>query len=152
MSDKLAKVGSNELSAILGADMGTLSERPSFIPEGDKSGTEGITKDDLRLPRLGIAQGLSPQLTPGDTQEIEGLRQVDMFNDTTKQIYGRGPVYFIVVRRDAKGIEFRPRSEGGGIIDLNVPRNDKRLTEWRTGDNGGGRSQSSDDCRLHDHT
>lgn len=131
MADKLAKIGANsDIVAIFGTDV-NLQERPDFIPEGDRTGTEGITSEDIRLPRLGIAQGLSPQLTPGNGEFIDDLRMFDMFNDNTKQVYGKGPVFFVVVRRDVRCIEFKPRTEGGGVVDLNVPRHDPRATQWR---------------------
>ena len=128
-NDKIAKVGATALSAIFG-DI-SLTERPDFIPEGDKTGTEGITSEDIRLPRLGIAQGLSPQIMPDDGSYIDGLKLFEMFNDSSKEIYGRGPIFFVPVRRDVKCIEFIPRTEGGGIRDMNVPRNDPRVTQWR---------------------
>jgi hypothetical protein len=102
-------------------------------PTGDLSGTEGIGLDEIRLPRLAIAQGLSPQLVPGDSKYIEDLKQGDMFNDLTGEIFGRGPIHFVPVRRDVRYIEFRPRSEGGGVLDLNVPANDPR-TQWTSED------------------
>jgi hypothetical protein len=126
---KLVKQGTSGISAILG-DV-NLAERPDFIPEGDKTGTEGITSEDLRLPRLGIAQGLSPQMTPGESAYVEDLKMFDLFNDTTSEVYGKGPIYFVAVRRDVRCIEFRPRTEGGGVVDLNVPRHDSRATQWR---------------------
>jgi len=126
---KLVKGGATGIAAIIG-EM-SLTERPDFIPAGDKTGTEGITSEDIRLPRLGIAQGLSPQIMPGDGSYIEDLKLFDMFNDSTNEVYGKGPLYFVPVRRDVKCIEFRPRTEGGGVVDLNVPRNDPRATQWR---------------------
>lgn len=128
---KLTKQATSSLASIFGTDEITFDQRPTFIPEGDKTGTEGITSDDIRLPRLGIAQGLSPQLTPGDNAYIENLKMFQMFNDTTGEVYGNGPLYFVVIRRDVRCIEFRPRAEGGGVVDLNVPRHDPRVTQWR---------------------
>jgi hypothetical protein len=93
------------------------------------AGTEDISATDIRLPRLAIAQGLSPQITPGDAQFIEGLTLFDMFNDLTTEIYGKGPLTFVPVRRDVHAIEFIPRKEGGGIRDMSVPLNDPRL-DW----------------------
>lgn len=126
MTNEIAKIGqgsqantSSSLESVFGG-LAPSMERPDFIPAG-REGTEGITADDLRLPRLGFAQGLSPQLIPGKTEFIDGLGMFDMFNDATNQIYGKAPIWFIVVRRDTKGIEFIPRSEGGGIRDMNVP-------------------------------
>jgi hypothetical protein len=126
---KLVKQGISGLAEIIG-DV-DLTQRPDFIPEGDRTGTEGITSEDIRLPRLGIAQGLSPQVTPGDGSYIKGLALFDLFNDSTSEVYGTGPLYFVAVRRDVRCIEFIPRNEGGGIRDLNVPRNDPRATQWR---------------------
>jgi hypothetical protein len=120
MANELAKTDPQSIASIFGGSA-DLSQRPDFIPAGDKTGTEGITKDDIRMPRLVFAQGLSAQLTPGDSQYIENLKMFDMFNDATREVYGKGPLYFIVCKRDVRGIEFRPRSEGGGVIDLNVP-------------------------------
>lgn len=108
-------------------------ERPKSLGRDDVSGTEGIDPDEVRLPRLSIAQGLSHQMTPGDTKYIEGLTLFDMFNDQSREIYRKGPMTFIAIRRDWKAIEFTPRSEGGGVVDLNVPKKDARLKwTWST--------------------
>lgn len=133
-NNAIAKTGTSELATILGIPDEALDARPDFIPEGDKTGTEGITNEDIRLPRLGIAQGLSPQMTPGETQYLENLKLFQMFNDATGEIYANGPIFFVIVRRDVRCIEFRPRSEGGGVVDMNVPRTDPRVTEWRVVD------------------
>ncbi len=125
--DKIAKIGETGLTGIFG-DAGSLAQRPDFIPAGDKTGTEDIEKDDIRLPRLGIAQGLSPQMMPGDPLYIPGLQLFQLFNDFTKQVYGNGPLYFIPVRRDKVCIEFGPDRKG--VVDMNVPWNDPRATQW----------------------
>ena len=127
---QIAKQDTTDLTALIGGEV-SLDTRPDFIPEGDKTGTEGITQEDIRLPRLSIAQGLSSQMIPGDSTHIPGLQLFQMFNDATKQIYGNGPIYFIPVKRDKRCIEFKPRADGGGIVDMSVPWNDKRATEWR---------------------
>ena len=120
-----------DLSTI-GEITGTL-ERPKSLDPNDLAGTEDIGANDVRLPRLAIAQGLSPQITPGDGMFIEGLTMFDMFNDLTGEIYGKGPLTFVPVRRDTRRIEFIPRSEGGGIVDMDVPPNDPRL-KWTVED------------------
>ncbi|KKM78483.1 hypothetical protein LCGC14_1359440, partial [marine sediment metagenome] len=85
----------------------TALARPDFIEVGT-AGTEDITADDLKLPRLAIAQGLSPQMLPDDSAHIEGLKLFELFNDLTDEIYGKGPLTFIVGRRQVKRIEFDP--------------------------------------------
>lgn len=120
---------SNDLMK-LGEIQGTM-ERPKSLQDGDLWGTENIGADDLRLPRLSIAQGMSPQMIPDEGQYIDGLKLGDLFNDLTNEIYGRGPITFVPVRRDVRRIEFVPRAEGGGIVDLNVPADDPR-NSWTT--------------------
>jgi hypothetical protein len=106
---------------------GTLA-RPRSLEE-DTAGTDDIDPNEVRLPRLGIAQGLSPQMTPGDAQYIEGLALFDMFNDMTGEKYGKGPITFIPIKREERRIQFIPRNEGGGIADPEVPKGDVRL-KW----------------------
>lgn len=120
--DELAKASGGEL---MNTDTGIMS-RPAFINPQDKFGTESITKDDLRFPRLGIAQGLSHQMIPGDPVYIDGLRLGEMFNDLSNEIYGRGPLTFIPLRRDVVRIEFDP-NDGTKVLDRDVPANDPRM-------------------------
>lgn len=108
-----------------------LEAPPDFIPADDRRGLEGITKGDMLIPRLALAQALSPQVTEGDPNRIEGLKAGDLFNSVTGQIYGgREPVFVMVIRKDKpRAMQFRPVDEGGGVIDPDVPLNDPRL-KW----------------------
>jgi len=111
---------------------GAIATIPDFMSDAAGEGTEGITKDDIQLPRLAIAQKTSPQLEPDKPEYIEGLKFGDFFNSLTGQIYGRGPLTFVPLRRDnPRHIEFFPREQGGGIKDMNVPPNDPR-TQFTT--------------------
>jgi hypothetical protein len=97
-------------------------------------GTEGITRDDLIIPRLGLAQKMSPEIDESSPKYIPGLKFVDLYNSLSKKIYGKGPVHFVILRRyDPRWIEFNPIEEGGGIKDMNVQAGDPR-TEF--GPNG----------------
>jgi len=114
--------------------------RPSFI-EDSTDGTEGIEREDIKLPRLAIAQGLSPQMIPGEPAHIPGLVLFDFFNDLTGEKYrslvpGVKPLQFVVGRRDVKFIEFDP-NDRKVPIDLEVPRHDAR-TKWGKDENGKG--------------
>lgn len=111
-----------------------IAERPKSIDPNDRRGTEDIGMDELRLPRLAIAQGLSDELKETNANRIEGLKPYDFFNNMTGEVYGRGPLTIIPIRRDVRRIEFIPRSEGGGIRDMNVPKGDPRLRWTGTGD------------------
>lgn len=109
--------------------------RPDWLPRVSE-GTDHITQEDMRIPRLTIAQGLSPQLKRSDPKFIEALRQGDLFNDLTGMIYEGLPLPFFIVRADPpRWMEFKPREEGGGLLDPNVPPNDPR-TQWGSNDKG----------------
>jgi hypothetical protein len=113
---------------------GELEQRPSFMDVGDRTGKEDIGPEDIRLPRLAIAQGLSGQLSPDDSTYIEGLRLYDMFNDLTGDVYARGPITFIPIKRSVKRIVFDPDNRGQ-ILDMDVQPEDPR-NEWTRGPNG----------------
>lgn len=116
----------------LGEMTGTL-ERPKSLDTNDRTGTENIDVNELRLPRLAIAQGLSTQMIPDDSTFIDGLKLFDMFNDLTSEMLGRGPISFVPLQRVQKFRQFAPRVKGqpggGGVLDLDVPHGDAR-TLW----------------------
>lgn len=110
--------------------------RPSYIADGDARGTEHLTKDDLQMPRLAVAQKTSHELEPDHPRYIDGLKFLDLFNSLTGEIHGRGPLEFVVVRADPpRYIEFNPLEQGGGVKDFNVPPNDPR-TQFTTDADG----------------
>lgn len=129
MTDKLVPTGPTDLA--LPFTIGDLAPAPDYITKGDRRGIEDIGKADMLMPRLALAQALSPEVTEGDPNRIEGLKVGDLFNSLNGTIYGgRQPVFFQLVRKDKpRAMEFRPIDEGGGVIDPDVPLNDPRL-KW----------------------
>jgi hypothetical protein len=118
------------------AIVSTESTIPSYITKGDTRGTEHITKDDARIPRLVLAQAMSPQLSEAESNYIDGLKFGDAFNDLTGENYGKDPLPVVVVRADKpRYVEFAPREMGGGIVDGNVPSTDPR-TQFTTDEKG----------------
>ncbi len=109
---------------------------PDFLEEYADKGMEHITRDDLQMPRLALAQGLSPQMLPTDPLYIEGLKLGDAYNTVTGEIHGPGPWDIAVVRADPpRYMELIPMDEGGGVIDFSVPADDPR-TQFTTDDDG----------------
>ena len=51
-------------------------------------GFENLRNEDTIIPRLAIAQAISPQVTKGDPSRIEGLEVGQYFNTVTEEIYG----------------------------------------------------------------
>lgn len=118
----------------LATTQGTAMDRPSYIPK-DTRGTEHIGREDLQMPRMGLAQKMSPQIEDGNVAYIPDLKEGMFFNDLTNEVYGKGPFKFMVIRADPpRWVEFIPREEGGGIRDFSVPRNDPRTKWGATGD------------------
>lgn len=116
-------------------DITAVATRPKELDPSDKAGTEGFEGDRIRWPRIGIAQALSHQMLEGDPLRIKDLKMYEMFNDLTGEIYGRGPLTFVPIKRMVKAIHWRPLTEGGGMIDPDVPLDDERL-EWRRDPDG----------------
>jgi hypothetical protein len=100
---------------------GTLAARPDFLNPADKRGVEHLRREDLQLPRLVLAQKMSPEVDEAAPEYMDGLKVGQLFNNMTKEIYA--PVLeFTVVRADPpRWVEFYPRTEGGGVKDLHVP-------------------------------
>lgn len=111
----------------LGDITGTL-ERPKNLDMTDRTGADGFTMDEIQLPRLAIAQGLSPQILPGDPKYIQGLVIGQMFNDVTGEIYGAGPLMVVPITRHVTRIEFDP-NDRKVVLDREVPPGDPRL-KW----------------------
>jgi len=116
-----------ETTAVQAAPPAGALERPSFI-EQSTAGTADIGINDVKLPMLKIAQGLSKQIIPSESVYIKDLKLFDLFDDLQGTIYGVGPLTFVVVRRDVKRIEFDPENRNIPI-DLKVPANDPRM-DW----------------------
>jgi hypothetical protein len=95
--------------------------RPSWVSEDAVAGSTGdIDANDITIPRLAIAQALSPQINRNKPEYIEGLQQLDMFNTVTGENYGTGPLTFTPLLFRKRAIEFIPRNQGGGVKDANV--------------------------------
>ncbi len=102
-------------------------DRPAGKDEGTL-GNEGIGRDDISMPRLDLAQKMSPQIDNTNAAKyIEGLQFTDIFHSQTRKNLGKGPLHFVILRRDdPRWIEWIPRNEGGGIRDKDVRFGDPR--------------------------
>jgi hypothetical protein len=134
MSKEELATKQTEAIAIPGLEGMITSERPAGKDTGTL-GNEGIGRDDMLMPRIELAQKMSPEIDPTNVERrIPGLEFTDMYHSLSKKNLGKGPRYFSILRRDdPRWIEFNPIDEGGGIKDRNVPFGDPR-TEY--GPNG----------------
>jgi len=137
--------------AIVKAESGALAV-PDYINAQDTAGKENIGQEDISLPRLGLAQALSPEVQKNEANYIEGCGAGDLFNTLTRENYGE-TVPVVVVRAEVpRWVEFYPRDskEGSGIKDPNVPAGDPR-TAW-VDDNPPVATQFRDYLCLHGET
>ena len=111
----------------------TLAPAPDYIPKS-RRGFEDTVQSDLMIPRLALAQALSPQVTDGDPRRIDGLKPGDLFNSVTNQAYGREVTVQVLRKMPLRAMEFRSVDEGGGVIDPDVPIGDARLAWGNSGD------------------
>ena len=128
----------NKLQTTSNEFQGTMT-RPAALDRADRTGTEDITLNEIQLPRLAIAQGLSPQVIPTEGTFIRGLVIGEMFNDVTSEVYGNGPLTVVPVKRHVTRIEFDP-NDTKVPLDRNVPAGDPRL-EWSRGTGPNGEDQ-----------
>jgi hypothetical protein len=110
-----------------------LGPAPDYIPKS-RRGFEDTLQTDILIPRLALAQALSPQVTEGDPSRIEGLKPGDLFNSVTGQNYGKSVIVQVLRKMPLRAMEFRSIEAGGGVLDPNVPMNDPRLKWGNSGD------------------
>jgi hypothetical protein len=132
MTDKLATVEKNQ----------ALAPAPDYIPKS-RRGFEDTQSSDLMIPRLALAQALSPQVTEGDPGRIEGLTAGDLFNSVTGQRYGREVFVQVLRKMPLRAMEFRSVDDGGGVIDPDVPMGDPRLAWGNSGDKKADKPQAT---------
>jgi len=106
----------------------TTMEIPEYLQNSQPEGTEHLTTDDVAMPRLQLAQSMSPQLNKQNPEYIADLSVGDLFNSVSNKNYGEGPLSFSVVcSYPPRGILFAPMAEGGGVLDMNVKMDDPRM-------------------------
>lgn len=93
--------------------MTAFSEAPQV--DGTGRGSEGVSTQDLVIPRLEIIQDLSPQRKKTEPEYIEGAEEGMMFNTVTKELYPAGVIIVPVLFRK-EYIVWKLRKKGGGFI------------------------------------
>jgi hypothetical protein len=90
---------------------------PDFMNEfrGQALGAEDVEKTDLSMPRIALAQDLSPYKKKNDPRFIPELESGEYFNTVSGVIYGK-KVYFVPVKFGKSRMLCHPMNEGGGII------------------------------------
>lgn len=100
---------------------------PAFLQTStQRRGTENIASNDVKPPALRLAQAMSPEVKRSEPQYIDGLREGDLFNSITQEIYGDKPLNFLVVNYlGHRNMEFDP-NDRNVVLDGDIPDNDPR--------------------------
>lgn len=89
---------------------------PAYIKQGAGRGNENVTTSDLVIPRLEIAQLLSPCLKDSKPEYIAECREGDIYNTVTRGIYPRETgVLVIPILYKKEYLVWKDRKEGGGF-------------------------------------
>ena len=103
MSNAVAKTKGVEVSTEVVVDM-------------FEDGAEGavFSSDDLLIPRLQLAQKMSPELDENDAKYIEGIKAGNFFNSVSRDIYT--DIDVIPCHSRTSYTEWVPRDQGGGLV------------------------------------
>lgn len=94
-------------------DNGFMTERPSWM-EDKRRGSEGVSTEDMVIPRVDVFQALSPQINKRKDEYIEGAEAGLLYNTATGEIYGEELIVVPVYYRKEYVI-WKDRDAGGGF-------------------------------------
>jgi len=98
----------------IGESGGSLEVPDYLAGDSNMLGFEGMGREDMTLPRLGLCQSMTPQRKKDMPGYIQGLEEGQWFNTITGENYGDvvfvTPLLFYKTR-----IRFFPLESGGGI-------------------------------------
>lgn len=92
----------------------TVPEYLRKAPKTAAAGLENVEQRDMTLPRLALAQALTPQLSKSDPKYIHNLQPGMYFNTITGYVYGE-TVKVVPLLMYKTRIRFNPIEVGGGI-------------------------------------
>jgi hypothetical protein len=88
------------------------------IKTGKARGSEDVSGDDIVIPRVELLQALSPEITPGTPEYIEGAKPGQLYNTVTKEIYGDHIVFCPSIYKK-EFLAFKKRDvDGGGFVGI----------------------------------
>jgi hypothetical protein len=86
------------------------------------TGFEDFTQDDVAVPFLGILQKGSPQVEEDNPKYIKGAKPSMLFNTVSNKLYdGKAGIVVVPVHRIRSFIEWIPKDDGGGLVNVFDP-------------------------------
>jgi len=111
-----AKEESKEIAPVTGST--ALADFGVDIYADVDLGNENVGQEDITIPRLKVAQALSPEIKKTKGEYIEGAEEGSVFNSATRELYDM-PMTIVPVSYHRRYIEWVPREKGGGLVDPN---------------------------------
>lgn len=108
--NEVATANSTALAASADADM-----FGAYAGEG----LENVTANDILIPRLVIAQALSPQVSKKKAEYIEGCEIGDIIDVGTGERFPEGVIFLPVLYRK-EWLEWAPRESGDGLVNVHA--------------------------------
>lgn len=100
--------------------MSNEAKKEEFFLDGlAGAGYEGMSAQDVQIPFLRILQALSPQVTEGGDEYVEGAKPGYFFNTLTKKVYGN-TVSLIPVKFETSWLEWT-NGERGKLVGRYAP-------------------------------
>lgn len=85
-------------------------------------GFEDFTSDDVAVPFIGILQKGSPQVEEDNPKYVQGAKSGYLLNTVSNTIYdGKSGITVIPVHRVRTFIEWIPKDQGGGLVQVYQP-------------------------------
>ena len=120
---------------------------PDYINTESNRGSEGVGVEDLIIPRLNLAQDLSPEVKKSKDEYIDGLEPGQFFNSVTREIYG-SEVRLVPAMYRKEFLLFIPRNSGGGFRG-SFPTHDAAVAEMNRLEDEAGEHPELIDAGVH---
>lgn len=114
--------------------------RPEWMGNTNR-GNEGVSSEDMTIPRISIIQDLSPQHKKSKPEYIEGASTKMAFNTATQQLYGES-LHVVPVLFRKEYVIWKDIEKGGGFRGA-FPSMDAARKELAEMDDAG-------DCEIQD--
>lgn len=90
-----------------------------MAPPREETGFEDFTQSDLAVPFLIVLQKGHPQVEDGNPKQVVGAKAGMLMNTVTNELYdGKVGVEAILVHRVHNFLEWIPRDDGGGLVNV----------------------------------
>lgn len=99
-----------ELTTIASASAKEIATRSQNVGKG----SEGVRASDMAIPRLKLLQMISPEVTPGHAQQVEGATAGMYMNSVSNELHSS--LFVVNLNFTRKTVIWRKRKSGGGMV------------------------------------